>query len=101
MIKYCPIMSFRHEDADGIYCRTDECAWWDEEKGQCCFKTMALAAPVKSNGDGGTFGPLNQYIQATPAVIPQGSTGEAPYHPPYVYCNAQDIEDFEPKYMPY
>ena len=26
MIKFCPIMSFRHEDDDGIYCRMDECA---------------------------------------------------------------------------
>lgn len=50
MIKFCPIMSFRHEDDDGIYCRMDECALWNEEKGQCCIKTMALAATVKSFG---------------------------------------------------
>lgn len=101
MIKRCPIMSKQNENHSKIYCFENECAWWDEEKGQCCFKTMALAAPAKSNGNSGTFGPLNQYIQTTPAVIPQGTTGEAPYQPPYVYCNAQDIEGFEPKLMPY
>ena len=54
MIIFCPIMSFRHEDDDGIYCRTDECAFWDKKRGQCCIKTMTLAAAKSSGKTGST-----------------------------------------------
>lgn len=36
---YCPIRS-----NDGNHCIRQSCAWWDEERKQCCFKTQALAA---------------------------------------------------------
>lgn len=57
MIKYCPIRN------DGnCLCMGKLCAWWDEERDQCCMLTQALAAG-KPHENGGTFGPLNQYIQ--------------------------------------
>ena len=47
MIKRCPIMSKQNESHSKIYCIEKECAWWDEERGQCCILTQALAAAVK------------------------------------------------------
>lgn len=47
MIKICPIMGFRDENYEEILCGEKECAWWDEERGQCCILTQALAATVK------------------------------------------------------
>lgn len=44
MIKYCPIMSFRQQSSDGIYCMGISCELWDEIGNQCCLKTQALAA---------------------------------------------------------
>ena len=41
---YCPLMSYRAQDGEGIYCMDDSCALYDEERGQCCLKTQALAA---------------------------------------------------------
>jgi hypothetical protein len=48
MAKYCPIMSHRQKTFGTENCSTN-CALWDEENNQCCFKTMALAAAGKSS----------------------------------------------------
>ena len=40
-------MSFRDEHYEEIFCGEKECAWWDEERGQCCILTQALAAAGK------------------------------------------------------
>ena len=43
MTKYCPMM------VDGNkYCMKEMCAWWDEERSQCCMLTQALAAAGKA-----------------------------------------------------
>ena len=43
MTKYCPIISYRKNNWDNIFCMGQECALWDEKREQCCFKTQALA----------------------------------------------------------
>ena len=47
MIKRCPIMSKQNESHSKIYCFESECAFWDEEREQCCIKTIAFAAAGK------------------------------------------------------
>ena len=49
-VKYCPIMSYQKQYHDEMYCMENDCGFWDEEKGQCCIKTMALAAAAKPSG---------------------------------------------------
>ena len=49
-VKYCPIMSYQKQYHDEMYCMEIDCGFWDEEKGQCCIKTMALAAAAKPSG---------------------------------------------------
>ena len=39
----CPLMS-RQYNYDLVYCKGDECAWYDEKREQCCIQTQALAA---------------------------------------------------------
>ena len=66
-VKYCPIMSYQKQYHDEMYCMEEACAFWDEEREQCCIKTMALAAAVKPSGE-------------------SGSTAQAYYIPPSSYC---------------
>ena len=77
MIKYCPIMSYRDNNMEGIYCMDDSCEWWDEEKRQCCIKTQALAAAAKPPAEpeqlNGTYPPYQQYFTTTPCVVPTPS----------------------------
>ncbi len=35
--KICPLSTVM----DGVYCCTDQCAWWDENNNQCSAKTVA------------------------------------------------------------
>ena len=51
MIKYCPFMSYRSGNVEGLYCMDNSCALYDEENCQCCFKTQALTAAAKSSGN--------------------------------------------------
>ena len=44
MTKRCPIMSKQTESHSKVYCFKNECALWDESRGQCCILTQALAA---------------------------------------------------------
>ena len=39
----CPLMS-RQYNYDLVYCKGDECAWYDEKREQCCIKGLGLAA---------------------------------------------------------
>lgn len=43
MIKYCPI---RNNGND--YCMMDSCAWWNEDKGQCCVLAAAGKPSVET-----------------------------------------------------
>lgn len=67
MTKCCPIMSNREKSWGEENCLTENCALWDEERKQCCIKSMALAAAGKSSGE-------------------SGSTAQAYYIPPSSYC---------------
>ena len=71
MIK-CPIMSRRNGHIM-VSCIEGGCAFWDEEKKQCCIKTMALVATDKPNGGTGN------------------GTAQAYYIPPSSYCNTNII----------
>ena len=47
---FCPITSYQKQYQSGTECMEEACAFWDEERGQCCIKTMALAAAAKPSG---------------------------------------------------
>lgn len=47
MTKRCPIISNREKSWGEEDCLKGNCAWWDEERGQCCILTQALAAAGK------------------------------------------------------
>jgi hypothetical protein len=72
MTKTCPIMSFRKSEWEEIFCLGEECAFWDEEKEQCCFKTMALAAAGKTY-DVSRQAEYVYPINTTPAIVPNSS----------------------------
>ena len=65
--EYCPIMSYQKEHQFKTECMKKHCAFWDEERGQCCIKSAALA--VAGNKGGGS-----------------SSTAQAYYIPPSSYC---------------
>lgn len=93
MTKNCPIMSFQRAPGGYVCCLKKECAFWDEEKGQCCIKTMALAAAAKPSGSSNT--PISDYavfppVSTGPAVIPGGS-GEPYKHPYTITCDLGEI----------
>ena len=50
MIKHCPITSGRGNTYPQRICEEEKCAFWDEEQGQCCIKSAALAAAAKPSG---------------------------------------------------
>ena len=76
MTKSCPIMSFRDEHYEEIFCGEKECAFWDEKREQCCIKTMALATAAD---------PLDK-IREQAAYIPvRPTTGQKPQE--YGYNN--------------
>lgn len=42
---FCPFMRGSLYNSTG-YCEERHCALWDNQKDQCCIKTMALREPV-------------------------------------------------------
>lgn len=74
MIKHCPIMSGREKSYSEKICIEKECAFWDEEREQCCIKTMALAVAGKTSGG-------------------SSSTAQAYYIPPSSYCQTDAVSD--------
>ena len=90
MIKYCPIMNFRDEHYEEIFCGEKECAWWDEVRSQCCILTQALAAAGKPSVTPVVFQPN---VQTTPAIVPNSSGDwEAP-NPYKITCNNSKVTD--------
>lgn len=47
---FCPITSYQKQYQSGTECMEEACAFWDEERGQCCIKSAALAAAGKKDG---------------------------------------------------
>ena len=41
----CPIVSYRNERIGYMYCKENECAWWDEENEQCAI--LSIVSPNK------------------------------------------------------
>lgn len=37
----CPIMSFQKKSEIEIYCKENQCAWWDKNRGKCAIATLA------------------------------------------------------------
>ena len=73
MTKTCPIMSFRKSEWEEIFCLGEECAFWDEEKEQCCLKTQALAATGSPSGVLRQAEYVYPAFTTTPAVTPNNS----------------------------
>ena len=78
MIKHCPIMSGREKTYSEKVCIEKECAFWDEEREQCCIKSAMIAVAGKK--DGGS-----------------SPTAQAYYIPPSSYCSTDAVSKVEPK----
>ena len=79
MTKTCPIMSYRKDNWNDIFCMEQDCALWDEERNQCCILTQALAAAAEPPIIPVIMQPS---VHTTPAVIPN-STGDWVKPDPY------------------
>lgn len=84
MIKYCPIISYQKQYSDERNCMEEACAFWDEERGQCCILTQALAAAAKSPITPVIMQPS---VQTTPAAIPNSSGDWVNPHPYTITCH--------------
>ena len=59
---FCPITSYQKQHQSGTECMEEVCAFWDEERGQCCIKSAMIA--VAGNKGGSTPLPHATYEQA-------------------------------------
>ena len=81
MIKHCPIMSGREKSYSEKVCIEKECAFWDEEREQCCIKSAALAVAGKTSDD-------------------SSPTAQAYYIPPSSYCQTNAVSDTKVHFKP-
>ena len=44
----CPIMSFQKKSEIEIYCKENQCAWWDKNCGKCAIATLAESSELVS-----------------------------------------------------
>lgn len=86
MIKHCPITSGRGNTYSQRICEEEKCALWDEEQGQCCIKSAALAV-AGNKGGGGT--PQTQYVYAET----HNGTGNWHSQPYGSVCQERDLSD--------
>lgn len=92
--RYCPIISYQKQYQSGTECMEDACAFWDDEKGQCCIKTLAFAVSAKPSGG---FNPLTSEfavfppVSTSPAVIPGSSGDWVNPHPYTITCDLGEI----------
>ena len=92
MIKYCPIMSFQKERHDEKKCMEEVCAFWDEEKKQCCLKSAALAVAGKKSSGSGSIPLQAEYVYTSPSVHTPDDTGNwVNPHPYTITCNLGEI----------
>lgn len=89
MTNYCPIMSYQKQYSDERKCMKEACAFWDEERGQCCIKTMALAAAAKPSG--GSNPPASDFAVFPPQTIINGSGDYINPHPYTITCDANGV----------
>ena len=90
MTKRCPIMSKQNESHSKIYCFENECAFWDEEREQCCILTQALAAEGKAPVTPVIMQPA---VTTTPAVVPNGTGDWVDPNPYRINCSEKYEED--------
>ena len=83
MIKYCPIMSFQKEHNYEENCMEEACAFWDEEKEQCCLKSAALAVAGRKSGGPGSIPLQAEYVYTSPSVHTPNDTGNWAKPTPY------------------
>lgn len=89
MIKYCPIMSYQKQYSDERGCMEEVCAFWDEGQGQCCIKTMALAAAAKPSG--GFNPPASDFVAFPPPTTINGTGDYINPHPYTITCEANGV----------
>lgn len=78
---FCPITSYQKQYQSGTECMEEACAFWDEERGQCCIKSLMIAVAGKK--DGGS-----------------SPTAQAYYIPPSSYCQTNAVSDTEVHFKP-
>lgn len=83
---FCPITSYQKQYQSGTECMEEACAFWDEERGQCCIKSAALA--VAGNKNGGET-PQTQYVYSET----QNGTGNWNPQPYGSICQEKDLAD--------
>lgn len=83
MTKTCPIMSYRKDNWNDIFCMEQDCALWDEESGQCCILTQALAVAGKPPVTPVITQPA---VTTTPAVTLNSSGDWVNPHPYRIDC---------------
>lgn len=91
---YCPIMSYRKQDYDKIYCIEEACAFWDEERGQCCIKSLVIAVAGKKDDGASDISLQAEYvypISTTPVVSPNSSGNPINPNPYTITCNLGEI----------
>ena len=49
----CPIMSFQKKSEIEIYCKENQCAWWDKNCGKCAIATLAESSESVSEAAAG------------------------------------------------
>ena len=94
MIKRCPIMSKQNESLSKIYCFEKECAFWDEEREQCCIKSLVIAIAGKKDGGASDISLQAEYvypISTTPVVSPNSSGNPINPNPYTITCNLGEI----------
>ena len=94
MIKYCPIISVQKQYNDEERCMEDICAFWDEEREQCCIKSLVLAVAGKKDGGASDISLQAEYvypISTTPVVSPNISGNPINPNPYTITCNLGEI----------
>lgn len=85
---FCPITSYQKQYQTGTECMEEACAFWDEESGQCCIKTMALAAAGKPS-EGSSHAEYVYDITTSPAVVPNNSGDWVNPNPYRIDCSLE------------
>ena len=91
---YCPIMSYQKQNYDKVYCIEETCAFWDEERGQCCIKSLMIAVAGKKDGGASDISLQAEYvypISTTPVVSPNSSANPINPNPYTITCNLGEI----------
>lgn len=85
---FCPITSYQKQYQSGTECMEEACAFWDEEREQCCIKTIAVAAAKPS----GSFNLPASEFTILPSPNTLNSSGDyVNPHPYTITCDAKGV----------